>query len=237
MRNIMVKYSLLLAFFSICLKSFAQGPPPTNSVTITPTSNTTDVKGNIKASGLVEANGLKATGLATGNPYVANPVYANIYGDLVTGYKTGFYSIPPAAFHLNYNVFGNTTFLSEYFILYLENSMASLVSSQYYGFIAPMQIPHKSKLVAMNLNFAFGGTTPKSIRIRIVQTPLSGSGSQIIKDITTPTSVNQQVTTANIPLDLIEIDNENYTYVISLSVISNWDSFVLFGTSIEYRDL
>ena len=238
MRNISIKYCLLLTLFSICLKPFAQGNQPTNSVTITPTSTTTDVKGNIKASGLVEANGLKAAGLATGNPFVANPVYANLYGDLVTGYKTGFTSIPPVAFQQNFSAFGSeANIIPSYLIFYSEGTMIPFVLSQNLGFIAPLQLPHKSKLETMKLGFSFGGSTPKSIRIYIRKASMDGTSSVDIADIITPTSANNQFTIVNIPLNLVEIDNQNFYYSIVLFSNSNWEFFYLRGTSIEYRDM
>jgi hypothetical protein len=231
-----MKLTLISFLAFIVFQSVNAQTLPTYSVTITPQQNATDVKGNIKSNGFVEASGMKVTSLATGNPYLANTVYANIDGTLVTGYKTGFHSIPPSVYRFTIDA-NNTTSLGSYVIYYFVSALIPILPDQFIGFLAPFQVPHKSKLVTMKLNFTFGGFTPKSIRILISKTPMNGTGLQYIKDVTTATSDNYQVVTAEIPLDLIEIDNENYFYNIAILPTTNWELFRLYGTSIEYRDL
>ncbi len=52
-----------------------------------------------------------------------------------------------------------------------------------------------------------------------------------------PTSANSEITTANIPINLVEIDNENYFYSLLILAVEDWSLFKLYGTSIEYRDM
>lgn len=216
---------------------FSQGYQPTNSVTITPTSNTTDVKGNIKANGLIEANSLKSTALATGNPFVANPVYADVSGNLISGYKVGFYSIPPAAFQQSFSVFGETNAVQPYMVFYSEDLLVPFVLSQYFAMIAPLQVPHKSKLENIKIGFSFGSNTPKSLRVRIRKSSFDDTSSAIIADFNTITSVNYQVVVSNASLNLIEIDNQNYYYSLIILPTTDWELLNLRGISIEYRDM
>ncbi len=230
----MKKLSYLLVFLVFFIKSQAQ-VPQTKSVTISPTAgNIQEVKGNIKATGIIESNTLKASGLASGNTYIANPVYANSDGTFVTGYKLCYYSIPPIAFHLNknnnyVNPLQEITYSNyEMFVLYLNSDLY---------FITPLQIPHKSKLRALKLSFSFAGLFgARSVRIIITKTAINGSSEQNIVDFTTPTSTNFNPVSVNIPISLDEIDNENYSYCISIKATSEWNNFYLKSSTIEYQD-
>lgn len=223
-------FFLLLGIYS---KVFSQGYHPTNSVTITPTSNTTNVKGNIKASGLVEANSLKATSLATGNPFVVNPVYVSADGDLITGYKVGYYSIPPAAFKINYDI--NTDGID--FIVYTASGMIFYHPSTNRIVLAPIQVPHRSKLSSIKLTF--GSYYSRFINIKIVKVKINDFSSETtLFNPDTAASIENSLVSENIPLNLLEIDNENFTYSIVIAVSNNdWTLFNLRGISIEYRDL
>lgn len=231
--------TLLIILSLFVLKSYAQ-VPQTKSVTISPLAgNVEEVKGNIKATGIIESNTLKASGLASGNPYVANPVYANLDGTLVTGYKTGYLSIPPSAFMLADNMYysrydlDNGLFHQSYQGTYKEVEL-SLSSDKVY---APIQIPHKSKLVSMKLNLhAF---TPTSIAIFIL-------GYDIDNTETAPTvisfqyfenqSVGTKIFTYN--LNLVELDNSKYLYSLQIFNLSypNENHFSVRGAIIEYQD-
>jgi hypothetical protein len=239
MRNIRMKYYFLLLFLGIYTKNFCQGYQPTYSVTITPTSNTTDVKGNIKASGLVEANSLKATSLATGNPFVVNPVYANADGDLITGYKVGYYSIPPAAFKINYdiNTDGTVFLLGADFIVYSPSGMFFLHPSTNRIALAPIQVPHKSKLSSIKVSF--GSYYSRYINIKIVKVNINDFSSETtLFNHDTAASIDNSLVSENIPLNLLEIDNQNFTYSIVIALSnSDWSLFSLRGVSIEYQDL
>lgn len=237
MKNGTLQYCLLLALFSICLKSFAQGPLPTNSVTITPTSNTTDVKGNIKASGSVEASSLKAAGLATGNPFVANPVYANVEGHLVTGYKVGYYSIPPAAFKLNLHLYSDATYYyqSDDYVLYTGSYVGFYTESTGKMLLAPLSFQHKSKLSSLKISFY--SFNAKFIEGAIIRSSFSdSSGETTIFSFNTPVANGTTVIT-EFPINLIEIDNQNFVYTLQLkSSTNNWVITSIKGVSIEYHD-
>ncbi|MFC3811293.1 hypothetical protein [Lacihabitans lacunae] len=232
-----MKYFLFLMFFSSCLIVFSQGNQPTNSVTITPNANTTDVKGNIKASGLVEGGSLRVNSLATGNQFAANPIYADVSGNLITGYKIGFYSIPHAAFQQSFSVFGETNAVQPFIIFYSEDLLVPFVLGQYFAIIAPLQVPHKSKLENIKIGFSFGSNTPKSLRVRIRKSSFDGTSSAIIADFNTITSVNYQIVVSNASLNLIEIDNQNYYYSLIIFPTTDWELLNLRGVSIEYRDM
>lgn len=237
MRNIKLKHGLLLFVFSICSNSFSQGPPPTNSVTITPTTNTTDVKGNIKASGLVEASSLKAAGLATGNAFVANPVYANAYGDLVTGYKVGYFSIPPAAFRLNLHLYSDATYFyqSDDYVVYTGSYVGFFTGSDDKFLLAPLNFPHKSKLSSLKISFY--SYNAKFIQGAIIRSSFNDSpGETTIFSFNTPVA-NVTTVVAEFPINLIEIDNQNFVYTLQLkSSTNNWGITSIKGVSIEYHD-
>ncbi len=239
MKFYVLKYCHFFLLLGIYSKVFSQGYHPTNSVTITPTSNTTDVKGNIKASGLVEANSLKATSLATGNPFVVNPVYATADGDLITGYKVGYYSIPPAAFKINYdiNTDGSAFLLGTDFIIYTPSVMTFLHPSTNRIVLAPIQVPHKSKLSSIKV--IFGSYYSRFINIKIVKVNINDFSSETtLFNHNTAASIDNSLISENIPLNLLEIDNENFTYSIVIALSnSDWSLFSLRGVSIEYRDL
>lgn len=238
MKNRISKYYFLMVFLGTFANSFCQGIPQGNSVTITPTSNTTDVKGNIKASGLVEASSLKAAGLASGNPFVANPVYANVDGDLITGYKVGYYSIPPAAFRLNLHLYSDETkfYQSDDFVIYTGSYVGFYTVSSDKFLLAPLNFQHKSKLSSLKITFY--SFNPKFIEGSILRASLSGTQNETsVFSFNTPVA-NGTTVTAEFPINLLEIDNQNYVYTIQLkSSTNNWVITSIIGVSIEYRDI
>lgn len=240
MRNISVKYCLLLTLFSICLKSFAQGNQPTNSVTITPTSTTTDVKGNIKASGLVEANGLKAAGLATGNPFVANPVYANAYGDLITGYKVGFHSIAPSAFRFTYDLNTNGEY-SAYggdFLFFDAGSVGSLAESVNRRFVAPIYLPHGAKVREIKIGAYSAYNMSRTLKVSLVKTDFLTRAVTTIHEFTTGDISQTNSTEFVSSVNLVPIDNQNFLYQVFVeSSTQTWNIVSLTGIIIEYQDL
>lgn len=242
MKPYILKYCQFLLLLCIYSNVFSQGNQPTNSVTITPTTNTTDVKGNIKANGLVEASSLKAAGLATGNPFVANPVYANAYGDLITGYKVGYVGIPAAAFHLSLHAYiYNTeyTFIPDGndYLVYDGRNLSFINNSPNRAIIAPIQLPHKSKLISMKISFSTYFDA-KSLDVSIIQSNLlHGNDQTILHSFTTAaTNTNQLVTEVIFPNSL-EVDNQNYLYSIKIgSTSNNWSGVYFRGVVIEYHD-
>ncbi len=191
---------------------------------------------------MVKGESLQAAGLATGNPFVANPVYANGDGVLLTGYKLGYYSIPPIAFQPSLdNDLLNPDRYIEYSNAYMAINISFLDNTSYFYLIAPLQIPHKSKLRALKLDFDSYGLGPDAIRITISKMQIGvgfyAGSEQNIVDFTAPRAPFPEKTKVNIPIDLIEIDNENYTYSILIkSTSSSWYGFRLYGAIITYQD-
>lgn len=240
MKNIKLQFRLVLALFSICLNSFAQGPPPTNSVTITPTSNTTDVKGNIKASGSVEANSLKAAGLATGNPFVANPVYANVEGHLVTGYRLGYHSIPPSAFRLTYylNTNGEYSSYGPDFLLYDAGSVGSFAESVNRKFVAPVYLPHGAKIREIKIGALSAYNESRTLKVSLVKTDFLTRQVTTIHEFTTNDISQSNSTVFVSSFDLVPIDNQTFLYQIFVeSSTQTWNIVSLTGIIIEYRDM
>ncbi|RFS14800.1 hypothetical protein [Emticicia sp. C21] len=122
---------IILVFIFLSIKCIAQVPQP-KSVTIDPNGdNIQDIKGNVKVSGVTESNSVRINGLATGNLFIARPVYANNDGFLVTGYVTGYFSIHPSAFKLSYDInsdrastaYGSDfTYYGDQYVIFLEPS-------------------------------------------------------------------------------------------------------------------
>lgn len=230
----------LLAVFTVFYSNAQM--PPSYSVTITPNSTTTAVKGNIKASGLVEASGLKAAGLATGNPFVANPVYADVSGNLITGYKVGYLGIPAAAFRLSvyayaYNTENTLIPYGNDFLKYDGRNITFINNSPDRVIVAPIQVPHKSKLTSMKISFSTY-FDPKSLDVSIIQSNLLDVNNQtILHSLTTAvTNTNQLVTEVVFPNSL-EIDNQNYLYTLRVgSTSNNWAGVYFRGVVIEYHD-
>jgi hypothetical protein len=240
MKNSTLKYYLLFVFSSICLKSISQGQLPTNSVTITPTSNTTDVKGSIKASGLVEANSLKASGLATGNPYVANPVYANVDGNLVTGYRLGYHSIPPSAFRLTLylNTNGEYSSYGPDFLLYDAGSVGSFAESVNRKFVAPVYLPHGAKISEIKIGAFSAYNDSRTLKVSLVQTDFLTRQATTIHEFTTNDISQTNSTVFVSSLNLVLIDNQNFLYQIFVeSSTQTWNIVSLTGIIIEYRDM
>lgn len=239
----MKNYFLILSLAIIFAGFYSNAQvPPSYSVTITPNSTTTDVKGNIKGNGLIEANTLKATGLATGNPFVANPVYANAYGDLITGYKVGYLGIPAAAFHLSLHAYiynNEYTFIPDGndYLQYDGRNIVFINSSPSRAIIAPIQVPHKSKLTSMKISFS-SYFDAKSLDVSIIRSSLLQANDQtILHSLTTAvTNTNQLVTEVVFPNSL-EIDNQNYLYTLKIgSTSNNWAGVYFKGVIIEYHD-
>lgn len=214
--------------------------PPSYSVTITPNSTTTDVKGNIKANGLVEANSLKAAGLATGNPFVVNPVYANGEGYLVTGYKVGFHSIPPSAFSLTWylNTNGETTSYGIDFLLYSAGSVGSLNISLNRQFVTPVQLPHGSKIREIKIGAFSAYNVNRTLKVSLIETDFLTRQATTIHQFTTNdiSQTNSSIFTSSV--NLIPIDNQNNLYQIFVeSSTQTWDIVSITGIIIEYQDL
>lgn len=231
----LIFYLHLLTFHAL-----AQVPQP-KSVTIDPNSNEIqDVKGNLKVSGISESNTVRANGLATGNPYIAMPVYANGQGYLVTGYKIGYFSIPPVALRLNYdiNTEGQSYSLGPDFALYDGGYLGFVQPSTYRVLLAPLYFPHKSKLSSLQLTFSSNTDVQRALNGLIIQTSInSSSGATNVFSFTTSSSINGSLVIFEVPINLIEIDNQNYTYSLQLSSSSNdWTLVSIKGASIEYRD-
>lgn len=229
---------LFLAVFSIFHVANAQ-TTPSYSVTITPNSNTTDVKGNIKASGLVEGSSLKATGLATGDPFVANPVYANAYGDLITGYKVGFHSISPSAFRFTYdiNTNGQYSVLGEDFLFYEGGSVGSLAESQNRRFVAPVYLPHGAKIREIKIGAFSAYNVSRTLKVSLVKTDFLTRAVTTIHEFTTNDISQSNSTVFVSTLNLIPIDNQNNLYQIFVeSSTQTWDIVSITGIIIEYQD-
>jgi hypothetical protein len=235
----MKKYIFLLILSLFVLKSYAQ-VPQTKSVTISPLAgNVEEVKGNIKATGIIESNTLKASGLASGNPYVANPVYANLDGTLVTGYKTGYLSIPSSAFRINYdiNTDGNVESLGKDFVFYASTGLFFWFASTNRNILSPLQVPHKSKLSSMKITY--NSNSPRSITVKILKVDMNDFSSEtVLLTHTLALSSSYLNISENIPLNLLEIDNQNFAYSILITSSTNdWTFLSLRGICIEYQDL
>jgi hypothetical protein len=231
---------IILIFLFLTINCLAQTPQP-KSVTIDPNgTNIQDVKGNLKVSGITESNSVKVNGLATGNPYEARTVYANNEGFLVTGYKVGYFSIPPVAFKLNYYIQsdGQPSGLGVDLMIYDGGNVSSFYPSSNKELVAPLYFPHKSKLASLKIAFYSYLNTPNSLIGEIIEASLSEALSQsTIFNFTTPTSYNLSWVTVEFPINLLEIDNQNKVYTLKLKNSSNNWSFVnIRGVSIEYRD-
>lgn len=233
--------SLLLSFvvFGIFCVAKAQ-TPPSYSITITPQQNATDVKGNIKSNGLVEANSLKATGLATGNPFVANPVYANGEGHLVTGYKVGFHSIPPSAFSFTWylNTNGETSSYGTDFLLYSSGSVGSLTISPNRQFVTPVQLPHGSKIREIKIGAFSAYNVSRTLKVSLIETDFLTRQATTIHQFTTDdiSQANASIFTSSV--NLISIDNQNKLYQIFVeSSTQTWDIVSITGIIIEYQDM
>ncbi|RYU94788.1 hypothetical protein [Emticicia agri] len=229
--------------FGFCLLSaqiFAQIPQP-KSVTIDPNgTHIQDVQGNLKVQGITESHTVRASGLATGNPFIARPIYANGEGYLVTGYKVGYFSIPPVAFRLDWDVQseGQASGLGIDIVSYDADRITSISTSSNKTLLAPLYFPHRSKLASIKITFYSYPIEPNSLIGDIVQAPLNeGSGLSTIFSFTTPTSSNSSLIVAEFPINLLEIDNQNYVYSLKLRNSANtWTFLSIRGVSIEYRD-
>ncbi len=229
----------------VCLLSFniqAQ-TLQTKSVTISPTAgNVEEVKGNIRATGTIESNTLKAAGLATGDPFKANPVYANVDGTLVTGYKVGYFSIPPVAFRLSTDVQtdGQTYGIGTDYVVYDGSYLGLFLESSGRTLLAPVYVPHKSKLSSIKFTFASNdASNSRAMTVNIIKASIDNFSNGVsIFSFTTPSSLNSTLVTVELPIDLIEIDNQNYVYTLQLiSSTNDWSLTSVRGAVIEYRDL
>lgn len=236
-----------VSFFFWCyfvIFSLQAQTPPSYALTITPSNNTQDVKGNIKASGLVEGSALKSTGLATGNPFLAYPVYANATGDLITGYKVGYLSIPSSAFVLNYQLYNDEN--EQDFITfpagddYIINSGKGLIFysiSSGRMLLAPIQVPHKSRLTSIKMTF-LSLTESRTFNISIVRAHIDNtSEEESIFNFTTPIT-NSPTVVAQQAIDNLELDNQNYLYTLKITSSDNiWPVVIVRGAIIEYHDM
>ncbi len=237
----MKKLSNLLVFCLFLIKSQAQ-TPQTKSVTISPTAgNIQEIKGNIKATGIIESNTLKASGLASGNSYIANPVYANLDGTLVTGYKTEYLSIPSSAFvledyvHYSRNDLQNTSIDHEsYQVRYNAQEVEMTFKAD--KIFAPIQIPHKSKLSSMKLNIYT--YTPTNVAIFIFAQDINIDSTPMIvySEYTSNLAVGRHI--LNFNLNLHELDNSQYLYNLQILNLSYpyQNYFSVRGAIIEYQD-
>jgi hypothetical protein len=233
MKNIALVTMFILKLAQIAQ---AQGTPPPIKLTLG--GHTADVQGNVNATGQIEGNSLKARGLATGSPFIANPVYANADGYLITGYKVGYYSIPPSAFRIDYdiNTNGNISIFGQDLAIYSESGMIYTTDNSHRGIIAGIQVPHKSKLTS--LKATYNAATDKTITIKIMKANINDfSASTELFSHTMAVSNNYISVSETIPINLLEIDNQNFTYSIIISSSAIDVSFInLRGISIEYQD-
>lgn len=217
--------------------------PQTKSVTISPLAgNVEEVNGNIRSNGTIQGNSLKAAGLATGDPFKANPVYANVDGTLVTGYKVNYLNVPPVAFRLDIVIQseGEVSGLGYDLLIYSGGLLGLYQVSTSKNLLAPLSFPHKSKLSA--LKFTFASNDPLKSRAltgQIIKASINDFSNGVsIFFFTTPASANGVPITVDLPIDLIEIDSQNYVYTLMLSSNTNdWIFTTIRGVIIEYRDL
>lgn len=228
----------ILAPILFTIKGFAQ-VPQTYSVTIAPGSGTThDVKGGLKVSGVTESSSVKVAGLATGNPYSAQPIYANDQGFLVTGYKVGYLSVPSAAFRKNFDVNSNGEYsaIGSDLFFYDGFQLLSFTPSNNRELFAPLYFPHKSKLSSIKILFSVSGS-PRALIGDLIQASLNDYTGSSIFNFTTPTSENNSAISVEFPINLLEIDNQNFTYTLKLRCSTgDWTLLSIRGVSIEYRD-
>jgi hypothetical protein len=234
----MKKNCFLLVALFYTLRVYSQTLPPKAVIIAPGANNIHEVQGNIKASGLVESNSLKAAALATGDYQIVRPVYANAEGSLITGYKTGYLSIPPAAFRRSIDIYmdgGTTTYLGSDMLFYSGSILFFAQPSSNRVILAPVQLPHNSKLNSLKITFF--SPDKRYIEGAIIRASLNGYSSETsIFTFTTPTT-NNSVVTAEFPIDLIEMDNQNYIYTLQLKSPTNeWFSISIRGVGIEYRD-
>ncbi|GAB3509909.1 hypothetical protein [Emticicia fontis] len=239
MKNIPIIF-IFLFLSIISINCIAQIPQP-KSVTIDPgVNNIQDIKGNLKVTGFTESNSVRVNGLSTGNPYIARPVYANNDGFLVTGYVTGYFSIHPSAFKLSYNINsdGASTAYGSDFTYYADHYVIFLEPSTNRELYTPLFFPHKSKLSGIKFLFSNSNTNSVSITGEIIRAPVDNfNGATSIFTFNTPVSSNSSIVSINIPIDLLEIDNENFSYSLKLSSSTqSWKLIIIGGANIEYRD-
>ncbi|RFS14799.1 hypothetical protein [Emticicia sp. C21] len=86
--------------------------------------------------------------------------------------------------------------------------------------------------------FNNSNTNSVSITGEIIRAPLDNfNGATSIFTFNTPASSNSIILSTNIPIDLLEIDNENFSYSLKLtSSTQSWTLIIIGGSSIEYRD-
>ncbi len=228
--------AFILMFY--VLKTYSQAAP-SKAVIISPTANNIqEVQGNIKASGLVEGNSLRSTALATGSYHIVKPIYADADGSLITGYKLGYLSIPPAAFQRSIEIYsdeGAVSYLGDDMLFYTGGSLFFVKPSANRRILAPVQVPHKSKLSSLKITYYSSGN--RYIEGSIIKASLIDYMSETpIFTFTTPAIDNSPVL-VEFPIDLIEIDNQNYVYTLQLKSSTNdWTSLSIRGVSIEYHD-
>ncbi|RFS13559.1 hypothetical protein [Emticicia sp. C21] len=238
-----MKYVSFFFWYYFIIFSLQAQTPPSYALTITPSSNTQDVKGNIKASGLIEGSALKSSGLATGNPFLAYPVYANATGDLITGYKVGYLSIPSSAFVLNYQLYNdeNETDLLPFpagddYLIHSAGGLTFYSISNGRILLAPIQVPHKSKLTSIKLTFLTLSQS-RTLNISIIRAHIDNtSNEESIFSFTTPTT-NSPTVVAQQAINNLELDNQNYLYTLKVTSSDNtWPIVIVRGAIIEYHD-
>lgn len=232
--------SIILIFLFVIFNTLAQAPhQQPKSVTIDPNApNLQDVKGNIKVLGITESNSVKVNQLATGNPLVAKPIYADDQGYLITGYRVGYFSIPPVALRLSWDIYGGDLYVGPDFVVYDGNYLTFIQPSSYRELLAPLYIPHKSKLSSLKLAFFSNSNVERFLNGSIIKTSIIEStiGTSIF-NFSTPVSINGAFITVDLPIDLIEIDSQNYVYTLKLeSSTDDWTHVSIKGIIIEYRD-
>jgi len=157
---------------------------------------------------------------------------------LVTGYKTGFYSISPAAFRLNLHLHSDSTpfYQGDDFVDYTGSYVGFYTESANKFLLAPLNFQHKSKLASLKITFY--SFNPKFIQGSIVRASLSSTQNEAtIFSFDTPVA-NGTTVTVEFPINLLEIDNQNYVYTLQLkSSTNNWVLSSIIGVSIEYRDI
>jgi hypothetical protein len=230
MKNASLKFFCFLVFTFFGIKSIAQTAQAPIKLTLGNYKAT--IEGSVDATGKIEGNSLKARGLATGDPFVIYPIYAD--GDLITGYKEDYLSLPPASFKLSIesNTNGETTTLGPDYVFRNSFQLEITSESAGRGLLAPINVPHKHKLA--NIKYHFRAYYNKSITVQIVR-----SDGTVMFNHTSANAINSSTWVfENAPINLIQIDNSNYSYTLQIVTSDNkWDFFRLGSVIIEHRDI
>jgi hypothetical protein len=232
MKNSISQYCFCLIFTIFSTKCISQTPQPPIKLTLG--NYKALVEGSVDATGKVEGNSLKARGLATGNPFVIYPIYSNSDGDLITGYKEDYLSLPPASFHLSWqlNTNGTTSVAGPDFVIKTATYLEISTVSEFRSLMAPVILPHKHKLA--NIKYSFRAYDNKTITVSIIR-----SDGTVIFSHTSANALNGNTWMyENTPINLLQIDNSNYAYTLQITTSdNNWEFVRLGSVIIEHRDI